>query len=53
MAASHLFSYCFGLFLGLQIGKMVERTTNAYYPHTEKIMKLEHKVTGYEGMLDK
>lgn len=36
MAYSHLFSYCFGLFLGMQIRKSFEKTTNDnYYYHNE------------------
>lgn len=45
--------YCIGLFVGIQIGKGLERSSNSYYHHTEKIKTLEHQIKEYERLFGK
>ena len=45
------FPYMVGLFIGIQIGKGIERSNNSYYHHTEKITTLEKQIKEYERQL--
>jgi hypothetical protein len=48
-----LFHYFFGLFIGTQVGKGIERSNTSYYHHTDKIINLEMKIKEYERLLGK
>ena len=45
-----LFHYFVGLFLGINIGKVYERTHNSHYYH---IKQLENKIREYERLFGK
>ena len=48
-----LFSYFIGVFIGIQIGKGIERTNNKYYHHTDRIITLENRIKEYENKIKK
>ena len=48
-----MFIYLFGLSIGMQLGRVIERNISPYYNHIEKINKLEYKIKEYEHLINK
>ena len=48
-----MFIYLFGLSIGMQLGRVIERSISPNYHHIEKINKLEYKIKEYEHLINK
>ena len=48
-----IYIYLFGLSIGMQLGRVIERNISPYYHHIDKINKLEYKIKEYEHLIKK